>query len=116
MAKRRKKKQLGFGSSEFLVPTLIGAGVGASLGFLSPPLSVQGAVAGASLGGMVGLSKAKLRKKLEKKISKSVIARKLKQLNKLIPTGVDSKIDLKKHTVSKKHWTALEKSIMKRMS
>ena len=113
MKKRRKQKPLGYGSKEFLVPTLIGAGIGASAGFLAPPLSVQGAVAGASIGAWIGLDKAHLKDKLEKKISKSIIAKKLSQLNKLIPTGSDSKINVKKHTISKKHWTPLEKKILK---
>lgn len=113
MRKMKKHQQhYGFGSAKFLVPTIIGAGVGASAGFLAPPLSVQGAIAGASIGGWIGVKQAHLRARLEQKIAHSRLAKLMGRIGKLTSTKDSTNINLKKHTINK-NWSPFEKKFLK---
>lgn len=111
----KKKKKTGFGSSKFLVPTVIGAGIGASAGFIAPPLSVQGAVIGAGVGGWIGLKRAGLKKKVLRKMERGKISKFMKKINKATTiTSTPQKVDVKAHKMTRK-WTPLEKKILKIM-
>ena len=107
----KHKQNYGFGSSKFLVPTMIGAGIGASLGFISPPLSVQGAVAGASVGGWIGLRRANLRARLDQKIAHSRLRKVMESIGKKTSSRNGMNIDFKTHTIQKK-WTPFEKKLI----
>jgi len=108
---KKHKQHYGFGSSKFLVPTMIGAGLGASLGFISPPLSVQGAVAGASVGGWIGVKRANLRAKLEQKIAHSRLRKVMESIGKKTSSKNAMNINFKNHTIQNK-WSPFEKKLI----